>query len=183
MIGIKALRDYKPKSLDELISLNRMIALYDMHEKNAFLRTCLPGHFTASAWVMNLEYDRVLLMHHFKLDKWLQPGGHCEGDEDFQKVAKKEVLEETGLPSIANINKDIFDLDIHLVPSRKNEPSHYHYDIRYLVTADDKIPLQGNQESNALKWATLDEIPKLTQEHSVLRMLEKSLKEISQKIN
>ena len=174
MKGVELLKSHKPRDIREAIDLSRMIALYDMCGSEAFLRTCMPGHFTSSAWVMSPDRDKVLLMHHYKLDKWLQPGGHCDGDEDFRKVAIKETQEETGLVPIYSVSSRIFDLDIHLIPERKNEPRHYHYDVRFLFIADDRAPLLSNWESNELKWVSLDEVCKLTQEPSILRLLENS---------
>ncbi|HOO09695.1 MAG TPA: NUDIX domain-containing protein, partial [Cyclobacteriaceae bacterium] len=87
-------------------------------------RDHLPGHITGSAWIANPYFTKVLLVHHAKLDKWLQPGGHADGNENVMNVALKELQEETGLTR-AKLNRDsIFDIDIHTIPERDSFPEH-----------------------------------------------------------
>src|SRR5215217_9702417 len=92
---IALLDSYKPESGEEEKMYFETI---DFVRKNpdCFQRTLLEGHITASGWVLSADKNSVLLMHHFKLDRWFQPGGHCDGDPDVESVARKEVWEETG---------------------------------------------------------------------------------------
>ena len=113
-------------------------------------------------------------MHHKKLNKWLQLGGHCDGESDCLSVAVREAHEESGLQRVTPVSADIFDIDIHLIPPRHSEPSHYHYDIRFLMRADSTAPLIQNQESIALRWVARDALHQLTTERSVTRMLDKT---------
>ena len=166
---------YQPTSSAEESAKSRMLALLSMHQSHAFERSCVPGHFTASAWVLSLNRKQVLLLHHAKLQCWLQPGGHCDGDEDFLAVAQKEVFEETGIRAQPLTPSLIFDVDVHLIPPRKNEPCHYHYDVRFLFEADDQLAPIKNHESEAVAWVPLDQVATLTQETSILRMVEKSI--------
>ena len=142
--------------------------------KNCFERTLLKGHLTGSAWVLNNNKTHVLLTHHKKLNKWLQLGGHADGDPNIINVALREVQEESGLKNVEVIPNKIFDLDIHLIPSRGNEPEHYHYDVRFLfgVNGDEKYIVSS--ESFDLSWVKLTDISKISSEKSLLRMVRKT---------
>lgn len=100
-----------------------------LREPQAFLRSNLAGHFTGSAWLVSGDGQRALLMHHRKLNRWLQPGGHADGDTDLARVALREAEEESGLSELV-VEPDIFDLDRHRIPARGEEPEHWHYDAR-----------------------------------------------------
>jgi 8-oxo-dGTP pyrophosphatase MutT (NUDIX family) len=120
-------------------------------------RTCAPGHFTGSAWVVSGDGERALLLHHRKLDIWVQPGGHADGDGDLAAVALREAEEETGLRGL-RIEGGVFDLDRHQIPARGSEPAHYHYDVRFVVRAGDDEAFVANEESHALKWIPVRDI-------------------------
>ncbi len=144
-------------------------------EKDCFLRSRLEGHFTASCWVTDANIENVLLLHHKKLGKWLQPGGHTDGDENLIQVATKELEEETGLKDFRLHQTDIFDMDIHLIPKKKNIPEHYHYDIRFHFIANKPNEIQKNHESLSLKWVKIEGVSELCgDEKSIMRMVEKS---------
>jgi 8-oxo-dGTP pyrophosphatase MutT (NUDIX family) len=143
-----------------------------LKNENAFQRTHLPGHITGSAWIINKNRDQTLLVNHAKLNKWLQPGGHADGDENVLRVALREAEEETGLKNF-KIKETIFDIDIHTIPARKDFPEHLHYDIRYLLEADINESILVSEESHDVKWIPLVELEKFTTEQSVLRMREK----------
>lgn len=141
---------------------------------NAYERSLLERHLTASAWVIHPDQQQVLLLHHAKLNRWLQPGGHADGDEDLLAVARKEVEEETGLKDLDMIGDVFFDLDIHTIPARKGVPEHDHYDVRFAFIARDYEQIQGNHESNGLEWVPWDQVEKLAGgEASIVRMVEK----------
>jgi 8-oxo-dGTP pyrophosphatase MutT (NUDIX family) len=120
-------------------------------------RTCVPGHFTGSAWVVSADGERALLLHHRKLDIWVQPGGHADGDGELARVALREAEEETGLTGL-RVEGGIFDLDRHLIPARGNEPGHFHYDVRFVVRAGASEAFVVNEESHALKWIPVRDI-------------------------
>lgn len=142
---------------------------------NCFDRELLIGHVTGSAWILDNSGQYVLLTHHRKLDKWFQPGGHCDGDSNVLNVALKEALEETGLERIEVVSDTIFDVDVHPIPERKGVPAHLHYDIRFLLKADKNLPLQITDESNDLAWVALSEVEKLNNSDSIMRMVRKTL--------
>jgi ADP-ribose pyrophosphatase YjhB (NUDIX family) len=95
-------------------------------------RTLAEGHFTGSAWLVSADGERVLLTHHRKLGRWLQLGGHADGEGDLAAVALREAEEESGLSRLL-VEPEIFDLDRHLIPARGSEPAHWHYDVRFLA--------------------------------------------------
>jgi len=140
-----------------------------------YLRSLTTGHMTASAWIVDIQGESALLLHHKKLKRWLQPGGHADGNENCVSVAIKEAEEETGLSSLKLYNEAIFDLDIHLIPRHKNVAPHFHYDVRFLFTADKTESYKGNDESNEVGWIPLEEIKKISgNENSIQRMVLKS---------
>jgi 8-oxo-dGTP pyrophosphatase MutT (NUDIX family) len=118
----------------------------------AFERTHPPGHFTGSAWLVSADGARVLLTHHRKLDRWLQLGGHADGDHDIARVVLREAEEESGLAGLV-VAPALFDLDRHLIPARLDEPAHWHYDIRHVVqAAPGAEQFVVSAESHALAW-------------------------------
>ena len=122
-----------------------------------FRREHLVGHFTGSAWLVSADGERALLLHHRKLDRWLQPGGHADGDGDLAAVALREAAEETGLSGL-RVEPAIFDLDRHRIPARGAEPEHWHYDVRFVVHADKDEAFVVSEESHALAWRPIAEI-------------------------
>lgn len=141
---------------------------------DCLLRSCVPGHFTGSAWVADAGRRRTLLTHHRKLDKWLQLGGHADGESDLAAVAAREAAEESGLTCVRLVTDAIFDLDRHLIPARKQEPEHWHYDVRFLFEADPDEPLVVTSESKDLAWVDLAEVARLNPEESMLRMVRRT---------
>jgi 8-oxo-dGTP pyrophosphatase MutT (NUDIX family) len=109
------------------------------------------GHFTGSAWVASADGERVLLTLHRKLGRWLQLGGHADGDTDLARVALREATEESGLDGLA-IERTIFDLDKHLIPAHGDEPAHFHYDVRFVVSASADETYEISSESIELRW-------------------------------
>jgi len=166
------LERYKPSYSEELVYKKKMLEFMSSYE-DCFLRSCRAGHFTASAFLLNKEKSHALLMHHTKLDKWMQLGGHCDGDADLLNVAIKEAREESGIHSIKPVSLEIFDLDIHLIPPRKEEGEHCHFDIRFLLYVHDSSKFQKNHESKELRWIDINSTSLPSKERSVIRMFEK----------
>lgn len=170
---IRLLDAHKPFDAHEALMLERMRGFVSSCE-SCFERGHSPGHVTGSAWVVDLEREHVLLTHHVKLEKWLQLGGHADGEPDVLKVAIREACEESGLEEIHPVSEEIFDVDIHEIPARIGEPAHLHYDVRFLLEANRGTPLGITGESKALEWVSIEDVRNLTSEESVLRMLAKT---------
>lgn len=117
-----------------------------------FVRERLAGHFTGSAWLVSADGERVLLTHHRKLERWLQLGGHADGDNDLAQVALREAEEESGLGGLMVEADAPFDLDRHWIPERGAVPGHWHYDARYVVRAGASEAFVVSEESLALAW-------------------------------
>ena len=168
---IKLLTEYEP-SINEADAKPKMLEFVQANP-NCFERELAIGHITGSAWLLNREGDKALLMHHLKLNKWLQPGGHADGETDILSVAIKEAREESGINAIEPVMKNIFDLDIHEIPSNAKNKAHFHYDVRFLlqVTSDERLVL--NEEAHELKWFGKNKANLPTQEDSVTRMFDK----------
>lgn len=107
-----------------------------------------------------------------------RPGGHCDGDSNILNVAVKEAMEESGINEIKEINKEIFDVDVHYIPQTHKELAHYHYDVRFLLKTVNNDNYIKNNESNELKWLNFSDYSKLNieLERSVTRMIEKFIK-------
>ncbi|MCL1633885.1 NUDIX hydrolase [Luteimonas sp. SX5] len=157
-----ALAEYRQRAPDEADSVDDFLQLLGDAE-NPFVRERLAGHFTGAAWLVSADGERILLTHHRKLDRWLQLGGHADGDADLRQVALKEAEEESGLTGLS-VEPDIFDLDRHWIPERKDVPGHWHYDVRYVVRAGADEAFTVSDESHALAWR---EIASLLQDASL----------------
>jgi len=141
-------------------------------------RTLTVGHFTGSAWLVSADGRRVLLTHHRKLDRWLQLGGHADGDSDLAAVALREAEEESGLCDLA-IEGDVYDLDRHLIPARGDEPGHWHYDVRFVVRAHGSEDFTVGDESHDLAWRSISELIRdESVDESVRRMAAKWLRRV-----
>ncbi|AYB32332.1 NUDIX hydrolase [Chryseolinea soli] len=170
---IATLQTYPSRDPDEIAFVPRFLDL--LHHADAYHRTHLPGHITGSAWIVDTSKKFVLLTHHAKLNKWLQPGGHADGDENILNVALREVNEETGLHPL-DTPQSPFDIDIHPIPARPDFPEHLHYDVRFLFIADKNEPLLLSEESHALAWVPLTEVAAISQNNrSMMRMVDKLL--------
>ena len=138
-------------------------------------RSCPPGHLTGSAWIVSPDRRWTLLTHHRKLDKWLQLGGHADGEADLLAVALREAREESGLGRLRAVSPAIFDLDRHWIPPRRAEAGHYHYDLRFLLEADPSDPIAVSAESRDLAWIALERVRELNAEESIARMVRKTV--------
>lgn len=173
---ILALSAYSSRFADEQKFVSSFLEL--LKHPRAYFRDHLPGHLTGSAWIVDKSKHHALLVHHAKLNRWLQPGGHADGEENIVSVARREAEEETGLKNLVLLHP-LFDIDIHPIPERKDFPAHHHYDVRCLFMADIADDLAISEESHALSWVPLEKIPmKVDNNGSILRMIEKVKRDI-----
>ena len=153
-------------------TVEQMVSFIESHT-DCFERSLSIGHITGSAWLMDENYERALLTHHRKLDRWLQPGGHADGQSDVLAVAMREAEEESGLGEIELVSDSLFDIDIHLIPARGNEAEHFHYDCRFLLRSVGSDQYSVSEESHDLAWITLADMSRCTTEVSITRMVDK----------
>ena len=157
------------RSMREL--LDTATAPFDRHHMR-------PGHFTVSAFVLSPALNSLLLVHHSKLRRWLQPGGHVETvDASPWETARREVAEETGLvdmePAMSGDNDvPLFDLDVHNIPAHDGAAAHQHHDLRFLFVASSLGVIAGDGVE-AARWVPLYEVPRTTPDESVLRAVRK----------
>jgi 8-oxo-dGTP pyrophosphatase MutT (NUDIX family) len=168
---------YCPSDTSEAKMVAATIAFIEQNA-DCFWRSNLSGHVTGSAWIIDETHSFTLLTHHQKLDRWLQLGGHTDGDRNVFRAALREAREESGLKSLKPLQQQIFDVDIHLIPEHKGTPPHYHYDIRYLLEADKSDRVSVSSESKSLAWISIAEVEKLNADESIARMVRKSQKRL-----
>jgi 8-oxo-dGTP pyrophosphatase MutT (NUDIX family) len=167
---IRSLKKYNTSFAEENLFVPRFLQL--LNHADAFQRHHLPGHITGSSWILDQSKKHVLLVHHGTLNKWLQPGGHADGEEDVLNVALREAQEETGLKNFKLLQEEIFDLDIHPIPARGGFPDHLHYDIRFLFEANIQEKIIVSDESHDVSWLALRQLNALNNP-SLMRMANK----------
>jgi 8-oxo-dGTP pyrophosphatase MutT (NUDIX family) len=163
------------RSPEEARHRERMLALLELRP-DCFVRSCFPAHFTGSALVVSHDGKQVLLNHHRTLNRWQQFGGHCDGDEDVLRVAQREAWEESGVEGLIVASPKPFDLDIHEIPAnaKKQEPVHFHFDVRYMLIAPEGAKFKVSDESHELRWVTADEMRVLcSADAGILRLIDK----------
>ncbi len=167
------LADYLRRWPGEAAVVAQFLALLD-DPHDPFVRGRLAGHFTAGVWLVSADGRRVLMTHHRKLARWLQLGGHADGDRDMARVALKEAEEESGLASLSLEAGAIFDVDRHWIPERRDVPGHWHYDVRYVVRAGANEDFVVSEESLELAWRQIAEVAQ-DEDESMSRMARKWL--------
>lgn len=169
---VTALEHYASGFAGEKEFLPRFLKL--LAHPRAFHRDHLPGHITGSSFIIDDRGEFTLLTHHATLNRWLQPGGHADGEQNILNVALREAAEETGLKHIELLKNGIFDIDIHPIPARNGFPAHDHYDVRFLFRASMEEAIQLSEESHDVAWKPLRELAQITENNmSMLRMAEK----------
>ncbi len=131
-------------------------------------RSDRPGHLTGSALIIDPSSGRILVLFHRKLQRWLQPGGHADGDTNLAAVALREATEETGIDGLAVVIPAV-DIDVHRVAPPAEDP-HLHYDVRFVVMAPAGATVTGNHESEALRWVHGEELPGLGADAGLVRL-------------
>lgn len=162
------------RDIDRIRSL--ILAQPDIHSSS-----CEAGHITASAVIVEPEWRRTLLHYHKRLGRWLQVGGHLDGETDISQAAMREAREETGLPDLRFIPTDDaprpVDIDVHTIPPLADQPEHLHLDFRFvLVTSQPEALLPAPGESTQFRWLSFTEALDLGDEidASLRRLLRKA---------
>jgi len=164
-------------------SRRQILEFVDTHP-DALHRSCLEGHLTGSAVVIDPSTQLVLLLFHAKVQRWLQPGGHADGDGNLARVALREAEEETGIDGLRVLTPAV-DLDVHVfhnakAPEPDREPDHLHLDVRHLVLAPAGAVPRGNEESEGLRWVAAGELGALELDEGTVRMVRSALAVIDQ---
>lgn len=170
----KALQKYAESHPEQKITADKMLD-FVRSTPHCFERSHAAGHMTGSAWLLNPAGDKALLTLHHNLQRWMQTGGHADGDPDTLRVALKEAEEESGITGIVPISGEIFDIDIHLIPARpaKGEPAHFHYDVRYMLRAPHEQYAISHESDDLAWWSAEDFATRAAElDTSVLRMAE-----------
>jgi len=170
---IHSLEKYVTPYPEESSFVPRFLQL--LRQSGCFERQHLPGHITGSAWIVNEDVTKVILVKHGSLRKWLQPGGHADGDENTLNTAIREAREETGISDLSLVGGNWFDVDIHGIPKKEAFPAHEHYDVRFLFVADERNVLTISDESTDLRWIDLKRLHEFNDERAVLRLREKAI--------
>jgi 8-oxo-dGTP pyrophosphatase MutT (NUDIX family) len=170
----QSLRHHEPGDEEEARDRDQILA-FVLEHPDPFDRRIPEGHLTGSALVVSSDGTRVLLLHHRKLDRWLQPGGHANpGEVSGEEVALREALEETGIEGLELHGEAPrpLDVDVHDIPARTGEPAHEHLDLRYLVVAPSDAALSPQfEELHDLRWVPWDELEALGPDHGLRRAL------------
>ncbi len=173
---IDLIQNYKTDFDEERLYQRQLLEFLEAND-DFWERTNEKGHITASAWVLNPTCEKALLIHHAGLNKWFQPGGHIEPEDvSVEQAAARELVEECDVLTFSMHSKHIFDIDIHIIPKKKDVPTHLHYDIRYaFLVAETEVKAIANEEIKALQWVELENLRKdLMIQQSIRRMALKS---------
>jgi len=172
------LKNFQPFDQKEAEDVVKIISLIKEH-RNIFERKCLDCHLTASALVANSNTGKFLLHKHKKLNRWLQFGGHADGETNLSSVAIKEAKEETGLQDLEFFSKRSIDVDLQIIPEIQNQPEHFHLDMRYLlITKTIRVPSPQKGESQELAFFSFTELERMKDklDISLFRLIQKSNK-------
>jgi len=169
---VAALQRYEAVDAEQAGVRDTMLGFAADHP-DALWRTCPDGHFTGSALVVDAAAEQVLVLFHTKLQRWLQPGGHLDGDANLAASALREATEETGIEGLQVVAPAV-DLDIHEVRPPKEHP-HLHLDVRFVVLAPERATVVGNHESEALRWVAPHDLPDLGADAGLVRLTERGL--------
>ena len=169
------LQDHQPADDRERTHRDATLQLLDVPGDPFARDHFAPGHVTASAFVLSPDAASLLLILHGKLHRWLQPGGHVDPTDDtVLAAAQREVREEVNLDDLAPspLVTGLLDVDVHVIPARKQDPEHRHFDVRFLFQARD-WQFRAGSDAHAGRWVPLAEVGLLESDASVLRAVAK----------
>nr|AGC72527.1 adenosylhomocysteinase [uncultured bacterium A1Q1_fos_862] len=154
-----------------------VLSMLDHHGAALSERTTAPGHLTGSTLVVDHQGSSMVVLLHRKLRRWLQPGGHADGDTNLAAVALREATEETGLAGLRLLLPAV-DLDVHAVDHGDQLGEHLHLDLRFVAVAPRGAELQGNHESLDLRWVSFEELEELADEEGLVRLARAGLEAV-----
>ncbi len=183
---IETLKKFSTTNKQEQEDVQTIIELVNKYD-NIFDRECTQAHLTGSALVFNPKNKTVLLHNHKKLNKWLQFGGHADGETNIPEVAMKEAQEESGLKDLAFFNPQNnavikpVDIEVQTIPENKGVSQHLHLDLRYLITTDaTQVPTPEEHESQELQFFTFTELNRISDkiDPALHRLIEKAQQQL-----
>jgi ADP-ribose pyrophosphatase len=162
------LEEFEPYNEQEEVD-KKIILDYINNFDDTLTRQNKYGHFTSSAFVLNKERTKILMVYHKIYNSWAWPGGHSDGDSNLLNVAMKEAKEETGIKNVIPIFKNIYSIEIISVngheKSEKYISSHVHLNVTYLLEADENEKIHIKEDENSgVKWVPIDNVLDLTSE-------------------
>lgn len=176
---IEEIKKYRPCNAQEQ---RDQALILDFLEKNgdAFLRSNLLAHMTASSWIVNPERTKTLMVYHNLYDSWSWTGGHADGETDLLSVALREAREETGIEHVRPLSPEIFSLEVLTVDGHEKRgeyvPSHLHMNVTYLLESEESDTLHICREENSgVAWFTLEEALKASTEPWFVERIYKKL--------
>ena len=176
---VEEIKKYRPCNAQEQ---RDQALILDFLEKNgdAFLRSNLLAHMTASAWIVNPARTKTLMVYHKLYDSWSWTGGHADGETDLLSVALREAREETGIEHVRPLSPEIFSLEVLTVDGHEKRgeyvPSHLHMNVTYLLEAEESDTLHICREENSgVAWFTLEEALKASTEPWFVERIYKKL--------
>lgn len=180
---LQSVREYQPYNMEEGKERQIVLDLLEQNEERILFRTSQLAHATATAMVFNEKKDKVLMVKHNIFGTWACVGGHADGEADLLRVAKKELLEETGVFAAIPISEEILSLDILLVAGhyKRGEyvPSHLHINATYAFIAPENVKLTIKEDENsAVAWIPIDKISQCCKEMEFVKVYKKIIKKI-----
>lgn len=177
---MKTFEIYTPKNEQEARDKELILAFIERNP-DALLRTNLTAHITASAFVVNQHFDKIVFAFHHIYQSWAWVGGHADGESDLLEVAVKEAREETGLNSIIPYDSNIFTLDVIYVHNHIKKgvyiPDHLHLNATYLLLADEnEVPKHNPLEHQDVRWFDLDHVMDMVSEERMKPVYQKAFK-------
>ncbi|MBP3284496.1 MAG: NUDIX hydrolase [Clostridia bacterium] len=162
------LRNYIPQNEQEEKDKQVMLNFTEKFD-NLFTRENDIAHFTASAWVVNPERTKVLMIYHNIYQSWAWTGGHADGETDLLKVAVKELKEETGVEKVTVISEEPFSIEVLCVNGHEKRgkyvSSHLHFNVTFLLEVTEEEMLRCKPDENSgVKWCCLKDVEKLSSE-------------------
>ena len=153
------IKAYRPWNEQERQDQALILAFLERNP-DAFYRSNLLAHMTASAWVVNPQRSKALMVYHRLYDSWSWAGGHADGEEDLLAVALREVREETGIQRLRPVTEEIYSLEVLTVDGHEKQgkyvPSHLHLNVTYLLEAEEEQPLRiCEAENSGVAWFPL----------------------------
>ncbi len=181
---LNSVRKYNPLNEAEACDKEQIIWLLENYKEKAFSRNLMFGHITASGIVVDETHEYMLMCFHNIYKSWAWLGGHADGEMDLEKLARREILEETGLDDLhlfqdSFSSMEVLSVDGH-IKKGKYVPTHLHYNLTYLYVGDKskKVFIKPDENSN-VKWIKIKDLyDHVKNDHDMYHIYKKNLERI-----